>query len=119
MTGASERPVYVLIEDGAASLQDASHLWGKTTLETRDALQAAHGKDTEEACIGPAGEKLSLLACVINDYGRAAGRSGLGAVMGSKKLKAIAVRGAQSVPLADPQRAKKLRKKYLRLSRVL
>ena len=115
VTGVSERPVYVLIEDGEASLLDAGHLWGKTTLETRDALQAAHGKDTEEACIGPAGENLSLIACVINDYGRAAGRSGMGAVMGSKRLKAIAVRGAQSVPLADPQRAKELRKKYLRV----
>jgi len=115
VTGASDRPVYVLIEDGEASLRDASHLWGKSTLETRDALKAAHGKATEEACIGPSGENLSLIAGVINDYGRAAGRSGLGAVMGSKKLKAIAVRGTQRVPLADQQRAEDLRKKYLRL----
>ena len=115
VTGASDRPVYVLIEDGEASLRDASDLWGKSTLETRDALKAAHGKATEESCIGPSGENLSLIAGVINDYGRAAGRSGLGAVMGSKKLKAIAVRGTQRVPLADQQRAEDLRKKYLRL----
>ena len=109
VTGASARPIYVLIEDGEASLQDASHLWGKSTLETRDAIKAAHGKATEEACIGPAGENLSLIAGVINDYGRAAGRSGLGSVMGSKKLKAIVVRGTQRVPLADQQRAADLR----------
>jgi len=115
VTGASDRPVYILIEDGEASLRDASDLWGKSTLETRDALKAAHGKGTEEACIGPSGENLSLIAGVINDYGRAAGRSGLGAVMGSKKLKAIAVLGTQRVPLADQQRAEDLRKKYLRL----
>ncbi|HSW56763.1 MAG TPA: aldehyde ferredoxin oxidoreductase C-terminal domain-containing protein, partial [Dehalococcoidales bacterium] len=76
-------------------------------------LRAKHGKDTEVACIGVSGEKLALISCVINNKGRAAGRSGLGAVMGSKKLKAIAVKGKKKVPLFDDVLVTELRKKYL------
>ena len=96
-SGASDTPVYLWIKDGVAELRDASQLWGKDTNETEDALQSL-GKGIEVASIGPAGENLSLLSGIINDKGRAAGRSGVGAVMGSKKLKAIAVSGDAEVP---------------------
>jgi len=84
-TGASEKPVYLLINDGKPELMDADWLWGKDTNDTEDMLKEKHGDKTNIACIGPSGEKLSLISGVINDKGRAAGRSGLGAVMGSKK----------------------------------
>ncbi|MHB1417809.1 MAG: aldehyde ferredoxin oxidoreductase family protein [Chloroflexota bacterium] len=111
-TGKSDKPVYLLIDNGKAELKDASHLWGKDTLETRDWVKAEYGSKAEEACIGPAGERQSLISCIINDYGRAAGRSGLGAVMGSKLLKAVVVRGDQKPPLANPELARELRRKY-------
>ncbi len=88
--GVSPKPVYLFIKDGKADLRDASHLWGKDTHETEDMLKAELGKEVRVANIGPAGEKLSLISAIINNKGRAAGRSGVGAVMGSKKLKAIA-----------------------------
>jgi aldehyde:ferredoxin oxidoreductase len=116
-TGVAEKPVYLTIENGEAELRDASHLWGRDTFETEAALKEELGKDTEVACIGPAGEKLSRIAAVIHDRGRAAARSGLGAVMGSKRLKAIAVRGSLSVPLADEARVKELRSELLRTLR--
>lgn len=112
-SGISQKPVYLLINDGKAELKDASHLWGKDTNETEDMLKAEVGKDVRLACIGPAGEKQSLISCIINNKGRAAGRSGLGAVMGSKKLKAIAVIGKGRVPLANRDLVNELRKKYL------
>lgn len=112
-TGVSDAPVYLLIEDGKPELRDASNLWGKTTYETEDILKREHGKDLQVACIGPAGEKISLISCVIHDKGRAAARFGLGAILGSKKVKAIAVRGDRDVPVACPEEASRLRKKYL------
>lgn len=111
--GISYSPVYLLIDDGKAELRDASHLWGKDTYETEDILKAAHGKDSEVACIGPAGENLSVIAGICTDKGRYAARSGLGAVMGSKKLKAVVVKGKAPIPVADPGSMKVLRKKYL------
>ena len=111
-SGASDKPVYLWIKDGVAELRDASGLWGKDTNETEDELQSL-GEGIEVASIGPAGENLSLLSGIINDKGRAAGRSGVGAVMGSKKLKAIAVSGNAEVPLFDPDKAKALRKEYV------
>lgn len=103
--GQAETPVYLLIEDGRAELRNASHLWGKTTHETDDALRAELGSEVKISCIGPAGEKLSRIAAVINDKNRAAARSGVGAVMGAKKLKAIVVRGQKEVPAAaDPDK---------------
>ncbi|MDA8218727.1 MAG: aldehyde ferredoxin oxidoreductase family protein [Dehalococcoidales bacterium] len=113
-TGKADKPVYLLIDDGKAELKDASHLWGKDTIQTRDWVKAEYGAKAEEACIGPAGEMQSLIACIINDYGRAAGRSGLGAVMGSKRLKAVVVRGDKKPPLANPERMQQLRKEYAR-----
>ncbi len=112
-TGASEKPVYLLIKDGKAELRDAAHLWGKDTVETEDILKSELGSEVRLACIGPAGEKLSLISSVINNKGRAAARSGVGAVMGSKKLKAVAVIGTAKVPVADTEKAKEMRKKVL------
>ena len=112
-TGVSPKPVYLLIDNGKAELRDASALWGKDSNETEDLLQAQLGKDVELACIGPAGEKLSLISCIINNKGRAPARSGVGAVMGSKRLKAVVVRGNQQVPIANPAEAEALRRQQL------
>jgi aldehyde:ferredoxin oxidoreductase len=104
--GKSEKPVSLYIREGEVELRDASHLWGKTTDITEDMIRSEiedkwDAKETRIACIGPAGEKLSKLACIMNDKHRAAGRSGVGAVMGSKNVKAIVVRGTQGVQIAD------------------
>jgi aldehyde:ferredoxin oxidoreductase len=111
-TGRSEKPIYLFIHDGQAELRDAAHLWSKDCYETEDILKSELGKNVKVACIGPSGERLALIAAVMNDRGRAAGRSGLGAVMGSKKLKAIAVKGHMKVPVAQENKATGLRKKY-------
>jgi aldehyde:ferredoxin oxidoreductase len=110
----SPKPTYLYIENGEPELKDASYLWGKDCLETEDMLKSAHGKETSVACIGPSGEQLSRLAAIINEKGRAAGRSGVGAVMGSKKLKAIAVKGNQKVPMADEAKAIQFRRKWIK-----
>ena len=112
-TGISDSPVFLFIDEGKAELRDAGHLWGKDTFETDDILKAELGNDVELACIGPGGELISLIAAVMNNKGRAAGRSGLGAVMGSKRLKAVVVRGNLKVPLADETKAHELRRKTL------
>jgi len=114
-TGVSPRPMYLLIDNGRAALRDAADLWGSDTLVTDDVLRDRHGqRRTRVACIGPAGEKMTLIAAVINDKGRAAGRTGLGAVMGSKKLKAVvATADTQRVPVADEARAESLRSEWL------
>lgn len=110
--GASETPVYLWIQDGEAELRDASHLWGKTTLEVDEALKDELGdKRIEIAQIGPAGEKMANFAAIINMANRAWGRTGVGAVMGSKKLKAIAVRGTNKVTPADKKAVAALAKK--------
>jgi aldehyde:ferredoxin oxidoreductase len=110
-TGISEKPVYLFIDNGKAELRDAAHLWGKDTFQTEKMLKSELGSNAEVACIGPSGENLSLISAVINRT-RTAARSGLGAVMGSKKLKAVAVKGNMKVPLADEARVKALRKEY-------
>ncbi len=101
--GQSEKPVYLLIENGNARLLSAEHWWGLDTNELEDRVQAQYGRQAGLACVGPAGERRQLLACVINDRGRAAGRSGLGAVMGSKNLKAIVTLGDAQPKMADPE----------------
>lgn len=98
--GKAKRPVYLYINDDHIELRDASHLWGKEVPATTDELVKETDEDAKIACIGPAGEKLVLFAVIMNDKNRAAGRSGLGAVMGSKNLKAIAVRGTKSIEVA-------------------
>ena len=101
--GQSAKPVYLWIHDGEAELRPAGHLWGRLTSETEDLLRDELGdRKIEVAAIGPAGEKLVRLAAIINMGNRANGRTGMGAVMGSKHLKAIVVRGtSRKVPLAD------------------
>jgi aldehyde:ferredoxin oxidoreductase len=112
-SGLADLPAYLFINEGWAELRDASNLWGKNVAELEDALKAEHGRDIQIASIGTAGERQSLMSCVINDRGRAAGRSGLGAVMGAKKLKAVVVKGNLKVPIADEDAIKALRKEYL------
>jgi len=102
--GASPTPVVLKIIDGEAELLDASHLWGKTVPDTEDALQGSMSQKLTVAAIGPAGENLVAYAAIMNNKHRAAGRCGLGAVMGSKNLKAIACVGSQPVQLADKKR---------------
>ncbi len=102
VSGRAPEPVYLWIEDGRAELRPAGHLWGLTTPQTDDAVRAETHEEARVACIGPAGERLVRFASIMNDRHRAAGRSGVGAVMGSKNLKAVAVRGTGAVPVADP-----------------
>lgn len=101
--GVSAKPVYLLIEHGQARLLPAEQWWGLDTNQLEDRVKAQYGKQAGMACIGPAGERMSLLAAIINDKGRAAGRSGLGAVMGSKRLKALVAVGDAPVTVADPE----------------
>ncbi len=96
-------PVYLWIKDGKAEIRPAAKLWGKTTGETEDLIREETDPDAKVACIGPGGERLVKFAGVISDKSRAAGRSGVGAVMGSKNLKAIAVRGTGGVKIANKQ----------------
>ncbi|MBS7647203.1 MAG: aldehyde ferredoxin oxidoreductase family protein [Candidatus Bathyarchaeia archaeon] len=101
--GKAERPVYVWIDDDSIQILDAAHLWGKSPAETEDIIKEELGDYyIRVAAIGPAGEKLVRIACIINEKSRAAGRCGLGAVMGSKNLKAIAIRGTKDVTVAKP-----------------
>ncbi len=113
VTGVSPKPVYLFIKNGKAEIRDASHLWGKDVHQTEAALMAELGGKGSVVSIGPSGEKLSLISCPVNNEGRAPGRSGLGAVMGAKKLKAIAVTGTAEVPVADKEKSRKLRKEYV------
>lgn len=100
----AEKPVYVWIDDDSVQLMDAKHLWGKSPKETEDAIREDLGDYyIRVASIGLAGEKLARVAAIINDTTRAAGRTGMGAVMGSKNLKAIAVRGTKDVSVAKPE----------------
>ncbi|MGQ4871043.1 MAG: aldehyde ferredoxin oxidoreductase family protein [Candidatus Thorarchaeota archaeon] len=106
ITGRADRPSYLLVEDGSVEIRDASHLWGRDTQEVWDILREETGhRRAGVARIGVAGENLVKYAGVIVDEFRAAGRTGLGAVMGSKQLKAIVVHGSdRSVPVAEPER---------------
>ncbi len=100
LEGKASKPVYLFVNDDHIELRDASHLWGKKVSATTSALINETDDDAKVACIGPAGEKLVLFASIMNDKNRAAGRSGLGAVMGSKNLKAIVVKGTKSIKVA-------------------
>ncbi len=109
ITGKAKSPVYLYIENESVQLMDASHLWGKDNWETEDMIKEELGDpDVRVASIGPAGEKLVRFACIINDRLRAAGRTGMGAVMGSKLLKAVAVRGTADITVADVEKFKEL-----------
>ena len=103
-TGKAEKPVYIWIDDESVQMLDAEKLWGKSPSETEDTIKDELGDYyVRVASIGLAGEKQSKIACIINEKTRAAGRTGLGAVMGSKNLKAIAVRGTHDVTVAKPE----------------
>lgn len=101
MSGISPKPVYLFIDDDIVELRDASQYWGMGSLECEPAMKKDLGEDFEIATIGPAGENGIRFACITHDYGRQAGRTGQGAVMGSKKLKAIAVRGTGGIKVHD------------------
>jgi aldehyde:ferredoxin oxidoreductase len=104
LTGQSEQPVWLSISEGKAELHPAGDLWGLDSYLVQERVKDQMGISTARvACIGQAGENLVRFAAVMNDDGRAAARTGLGAVMGSKRLKAIGVRGKGSVPLANPE----------------
>ncbi|MFA5524297.1 MAG: aldehyde ferredoxin oxidoreductase family protein [Tissierellales bacterium] len=114
--GKADKPVYLSIEDDKVEIRDASHVWGKTTEEVTEILQK-EVKDAKVLCIGPAGEKLSFLAAVMNDLDRAAGRGGVGAVMGSKNLKAVVVKGTNKINLFDEERVKKVSSQKIKILR--
>ena len=102
--GRAEHPCYLLVDNDRVEIRDAANVWGKVVSETEDAIRDETGIPALRVSgIGPAGEKLVRFACIINDKHRAAGRSGVGAVMGSKNLKAIAVRGTRGVQVARPR----------------
>jgi aldehyde:ferredoxin oxidoreductase len=110
--GTSKEPVYLLLQNGEAQLLPADEWWGLDTHDVEDKAQELYGPKARSACIGPAGERMSLLSCIINDKGRAAGRSGLGAVMGSKKLKAVIATGDAKPTMADPEGMKQSMKQH-------
>jgi aldehyde:ferredoxin oxidoreductase len=107
--GASPTPVYLWIKDDAVEIRDAAHLWGKEIMDTEETLKAEVGERLARVCeIGPAGEKCVRIAGIVNDFKDIAGRAGLGAVMGSKRLKAIVVKGSRNLPLADAAKVKEV-----------
>ena len=102
--GRAEKPVYLWIHDGNVEFRDASHIWGKLVPETEDIIREETDPEAKVLSIGPAGEKLVKISAIISEYSRAGGRGGAGAVMGSKNLKAIAVRGTGDIEVADPDK---------------
>ncbi len=113
-TGAAQKPVWVDISDEKIEIKDAGALWGKDVIDTEAALKAELGDPkVQVACIGESGEKCSLISGIATDSGRMAARSGLGAVMGSKKLKAVAFRGRHVIPVARPDQVKAINQKFM------
>lgn len=111
ITGKADKPVYLHITAGSVQIKDATHIWGKDSYETQNLIKDDLGENRlSVACIGPAGERLAGYACIMNDRGRAAGRCGLGALMGSKNLKAVAVAGNNKPDLANADKIKELTK---------
>ncbi len=103
--GKAKRPVYIAIQNDEVEIKDATHLWGMDTYQIQDAIRQELGDpEVEVVCIGPAGERMIPYASIHNRLGNAAGRTGMGCVMGSKNLKAIAVRGTKGVAIAEPDR---------------
>jgi aldehyde:ferredoxin oxidoreductase len=101
--GAAKEPVYLWINDDTVEIRSAKHVWGKIVHQTEDCLREDTHPDARVALIGPAGENLARVACVMNDKGRAAGRSGVGAVMGAKKLKAVVAYGTKGIRVTNPR----------------
>ena len=118
VAGASDEPVYLWIKDGGVEIRDASHLWGRETADVQAAIRDELQDDkVRVAQCGPAGEKLVRYACIMHDISRAAGRGGLGAVMGSKKLRAVAVRGTGDVDVADADSIAAIRNRFITVLR--
>ncbi len=118
--GAASKPKWVFINDDTIEIRAASHLWGKDTVETEMSIQKELNESKiRVATIGPASERLSLISGIVNDKGRIAARSGVGAVMGAKKLKAVAVRGTGKVKVADKNTLDEVRKKFLKQMREM
>jgi aldehyde:ferredoxin oxidoreductase len=110
ITGKSSEPVFIWLKDGRLEFRNAAHLWGVNTYSTQDTVKLQVGEKSARVCvIGQAGEKQVLFASIMCDHGRMAGRTGMGAVMGSKNLKAIAVRGTDEIPVFDTAKYKSLR----------
>ncbi|NPV69557.1 MAG: aldehyde ferredoxin oxidoreductase family protein [Firmicutes bacterium] len=103
ISGKSPKPVCLVVDDDRVSIIDAGKYWGLGSYDAEAALKRDLGKEYQIVTIGPAGENLVKIACVTHDFGRQAGRTGIGAVMGSKKLKAVAVRGSRGYKVADPE----------------
>lgn len=101
--GRAHKPVYLFIENDSVEIRDAAEYWGLGALEAEERLKKELGEDFQIATIGPAGENRVIFGCISHDFGRQAGRTGVGAVMGDKKMKAVAVRGTNTIPLADPK----------------
>lgn len=113
-TGRSEKPVWVFISDNGIEIKDASSIWGRDIIETEDLIKKElDDEKVQIASIGESGEKISLISGIATDGGRIAARSGLGAVMGSKNLKAVAVRGRNKVAVADSGAVKEINKKFI------
>jgi aldehyde:ferredoxin oxidoreductase len=113
-TGAAEKPVWVNISNDKIEIKDAVTLWGKDIIETESAIKKELGDNkVQVACIGESGEERSLISGIATDGGRMAARSGLGAVMGSKNLKAVAFRGKQKIPVARPDIVKEINQRFL------
>ena len=111
ITGRSEKPVYLYLKDGQAEIRDASHLWGKDSYETQKLIKDELGDaNISVACIAAGGEKQIRYACIMNDKGRSAGRCGMGALMGSKNLKAVAAVGNSKPQVADAGKVRALAK---------
>ena len=108
--GRSERPCYIAITDEKVEILDARDIWGKMTFEAQDSLEAKHGRNVGALLIGPAGENMVRFATVISQRGRAGGRPGMGAVMGSKNLKAVIVKGTGEIPVFDKERLREMGK---------
>lgn len=108
ITGRAERPSYLFVEDGRAEIRDAADLWGLDAFKAERRLKEEHGREAGVVLIGPAGENQARIATVVSQEGRAGGRPGMGAVMGSKNLKALVFHGTRELPAADPSRLKEL-----------
>ncbi len=114
LKGQSPKPVYIFIRDGVAEIKDAAHLWGKDTYKTQEAIKSEHDDNrVQVACIGPASENLVPMGNIMSEWGHCLGRAGLGCVMGSKKVKAIAVRGKLKIPMHDPEKFREAAKKAM------
>jgi aldehyde:ferredoxin oxidoreductase len=108
--GRSKKPVYLIIEDEKVELRDASYLWGKDAFETEEIIKKDHSEGFQVLSIGPAGENLVRFACISHNRGRQLGRCGAGAVMGSKRLKAVAVKGSGTIEIAKPGKLDEFRR---------